>query len=157
MQYFSITLSFIKLNRLNYRRENNASFLHNHQSSPGTFVFLILFVTSFALTGCQRGTNSDGQPPTQPRGLDVAVLSMTQIRISWQASTDDVAVTTYRVLRNGKYIGVTNSTIFLDDAADAKTPRRYEVIAVDAANNLSSVSSPVLGGGFQAAQVPRLE
>lgn len=155
MQCISIALSFIKPNRLGCMRESNTSFLHNHQSTPARTVLSILFVALLVLTGCQREPIADTQAPTEPSGLAVTVLSMTQIRVSWQASTDDVAVTSYRVLRNGEYIGVTNSTIFLDDTADAKIPRRYEVIAVDAANNLSSVSNPVLGRGFQAAQIPR--
>ncbi len=155
MQCISIALSFIKLNRLGSMRDSNTSFLHNHQPNPERLALSILFVALFVLTGCQREPIVDNQPPTEPTGLAVTVLSMTQIRVSWQESTDDVAVTSYRVLRNGEYIGVTNTTIFLDDTADAKMPRRYEVIAVDAANNLSSVSNPVLGRGFEAAQIPR--
>lgn len=138
-------------------RASYTFFLHNHQSNPASLALSALFVALLALTGCQGDTLADTQPPTEPRGLAVTVLSMTQVRLSWQAATDDVAVTRYRILRNGEYIGVTNSTVFLDDTADANTPRRYEVIAVDAANNLSSVSNPVLGRGFQAAQIPLLE
>src|SRR5437762_11758414 len=41
----------------------------------------------------------DTQPPTAPTGLAPAVISGTQINLSWTASMDNVGVTGYRVER----------------------------------------------------------
>ena len=41
----------------------------------------------------------DTQPPTAPTGLSATPVSATQINLAWTASTDNVAVTGYRVER----------------------------------------------------------
>src|SRR5256885_16889206 len=44
-------------------------------------------------------TTPDTVPPTAPTGLTPAVISGTQINLSWTASMDNVGVTGYRVER----------------------------------------------------------
>ncbi len=157
MQYITSLRSILKLKRLTCMSWSRNPLLPKHRRHSRIVTLLALYIAAHTLVGCQSDAIVDTQAPSEPRGLAVTVLSMTQIRISWQASTDDVAVTSYRVLRNGDYIGVTNSTVFLDDTTNANTPRRYEVIAVDAANNISLASHPVLGERFQSANIPRLD
>lgn len=158
MQYVVSYCPFIRSNRLSrlFDRYPLEPTLHAYfLCRSRAFSFLALVVISLTLSGCQDDTLVDIQPPSQPTELSVTVLSMTQIRISWEASTDNVAVTSYRVLRNGEYIGVTNSTVYLDTTATASELRHYEVIAVDRENNASFVSIPVQSDGFQAAHIPQ--
>jgi len=48
-------------------------------------------------SGIAGGT--DTTPPTAPTGLSAAAMSMSQINLSWTASTDNVMVAGYRVER----------------------------------------------------------
>src|SRR5205085_1436839 len=78
--------------------------------------------------------------------------SPTQVGLTWTASTDNVAVTGYNVLRNGAKIGTTSAasaTSYTDSAVVANTTYSYTVTAFDAAGNTSgpsnaaSVTTPV--------------
>ena len=61
--------------------------------------------------------------------------------LSWTASTDNVGVTGYQVLRNGTQIGTTTSTSYTDTSVAANTTYTYTVQAYDAAGNVSAASS----------------
>src|SRR3989344_9233174 len=49
---------------------------------------------------------SDTSAPSIPSGLSTTAVSSSQINLSWSASTDNVAVTGYRVYRNGAQLAV---------------------------------------------------
>jgi chitodextrinase len=91
----------------------------------------------------------DTTAPTAPSGLTAAASSTTQIGLTWAASTDNVAVTSYRVERctgasctNFAQIGTTTTlTTFPDSGLTASTAYRYRVLAADAAGNLSTYSN----------------
>jgi hypothetical protein len=83
---------------------------------------------------------SDVQPPTTPTDL-TAVVEDEGVRLEWSASTDNVGVYHYRVLRNGSQIGTSGTEIF-DPFAPGGT-HTYVVYAVDAAGNQSDPSEPV--------------
>ena len=75
---------------------------------------------------------------------------MTQIDLSWTASTDDVGVTGYRVERcqgttctNFAQIGTPTATSFSSTGLAAGTSYRFRVRAADAAGNLSAYSDIV--------------
>ncbi|PYU08713.1 MAG: hypothetical protein DMG34_01220 [Acidobacteria bacterium] len=94
-------------------------------------------------------TASDTTAPTAPSGLAATASSTTQIGLTWAASTDNVAVTSYRVERctgasctNFAQIGSTTTlTTFPDSGLTASTAYRYRVLAADAAGNLSNYSN----------------
>lgn len=94
----------------------------------------------------------DTTPPTAPTGLTATFNSTTNaIDLSWTAATDNVAVTGYRIYRDGGTapINTVNGTTF-SDAAPLGT-HSYAVTAIDAAGNesgLSNVASAtVVGSG----------
>ena len=87
-------------------------------------------------------TPTDATPPSAPTGLTATAVSPSQINLSWTASTDNVGVADYRVYRGGAQIGTTAGTTYQDNGLAADTTYGYYVIARDAANNLSSASSP---------------
>jgi len=83
----------------------------------------------------------DASPPTAPAGLTATAVSASQINLNWSASTDNVAVTGYRILRNGlSYVSLGNVTSFQDAFAITNTTYVYTVLARDAAGNESGPS-----------------
>ncbi len=94
---------------------------------------------------------TDTTPPTAPTGLTATFNAVTNaIDLSWTAATDNVAVTGYRVFRDGGLLPITtvNGTTF-SDAGQSGT-HTYGVRAIDAAGNesgLSNIASATVAGG----------
>ncbi len=85
----------------------------------------------------------DAQAPSVPTGLNAAVVSATQINVSWQASTDNIGVLNYDVYRGSTKIATVSSTSFGDTGLQAGTAYTYSVRARDAAGNVSTASAGV--------------
>jgi hypothetical protein len=85
----------------------------------------------------------DTTPPSVPTGLNKTLLKCDKVSIAWNASTDDVGVTAYRVYRNGVLIATVAAptTSYTDTTVAAETTYTYTVSAVDAAGNESAQSS----------------
>lgn len=81
----------------------------------------------------------DTQAPTVPTGFWVnPSSSSTRMYLGWTASTDNVAVTGYRIYRNGDYITTVTGTTWTDESElRRKTRYVYAVTAIDAAGNES--------------------
>ncbi|OCT16663.1 hypothetical protein A8709_08295 [Paenibacillus pectinilyticus] len=94
----------------------------------------------------------DTTAPSVPAGLTATATSSTQVQLGWTAATDNVAVTSYDVYRNGSKIGTSTTTAYSDSGLTASTAYSYTVIAKDAAGNASSastvasVTTPASGG-----------
>ncbi|WP_208711209.1 galactose oxidase-like domain-containing protein [Sinomonas sp. R1AF57] len=84
--------------------------------------------------------NADTTPPTAPTGLQ-ATATPGQIALAWTASTDNVAVTSYQVTRNGADLGSVTTTGYTDAAITVGTTYSYTVTALDAAGNVSPPSN----------------
>ena len=95
-------------------------------------------------------TLSDVTPPSAPANLSAIAGGPTQVSLNWTASTDNVGVTGYRVMRNGSQIATSSSTAYSDTTVAAGTAYSYTVRAYDAAGNVSadsntaSVTTPTL-------------
>jgi chitodextrinase len=84
----------------------------------------------------------DTTAPSTPSGLTANAVSASQINLSWTASTDNVAVTGYRITRNGTLLTTLgNVTTYQDTGLAAATTYTYRVRALDAAGNVSSLST----------------
>jgi glucose/arabinose dehydrogenase len=81
----------------------------------------------------------DTQAPTVPTGLNGSA-SGTAVTLNWAASSDNVGVTGYDVLRNGAKVGSTANLRFTDSGLAANTTFRYTVAARDAQANVSAPS-----------------
>ena len=85
--------------------------------------------------------------PTVPTGLTASTLSPTKVSLSWNASSDDVAVTAYKVYYNGALIGrvaTPGATAF------GLTPGKnyqFAVSACDAVGNCSAQSNIATAAG----------
>lgn len=95
-------------------------------------------------------TVRDTQAPTVPGGLTATPAGATQVNLAWSASTDNVAVTGYRVERcagatctNFVQIATPTAASYSNTGLTAGITYRYRVRARDAAANLSAYSSTV--------------
>ncbi|MDH7482032.1 MAG: hypothetical protein QHH26_08695, partial [Armatimonadota bacterium] len=101
-------------------------------------------VTWFGAT-CSQTINvvaSDSQAPSVPTNLSATVKSPSRIDLAWNASTDNIGVTGYKIYRNGGQIGTSASTSYVDSSCSANASYTYTVAAYDAAGNTSGQSSP---------------
>jgi fibronectin type 3 domain-containing protein len=96
---------------------------------------------------------ADQTAPSVPAGL-VATPGSTQVALSWTASTDNVAVTGYRVFRNGVQVAAPTGTTYTDTGLTNGVSYTYTVAAVDAAANASAQSSPGVSATPADTQAP---
>ena len=89
-------------------------------------------------------SNTDITAPSIPTGLSATAVSSSQINLSWSASTDNVAVTGYKVFRGGVQVTSTvTGTTYNSAGLSPSTTYSYTVSAYDAAGNNSALSSAV--------------
>ena len=95
-------------------------------------------------------TLADTTPPSAPSSLTATAASSTQINLSWTASTDNVAVTGYKIQRCqgascASFAQIAapagTATTFSDTGLLVSTSYSYEIIATDATGNLSLPSN----------------
>ena len=105
---------------------------------------------SNTVTAATQGGGGDTQPPTAPANLTAPSTTSSSISLAWTASTDNVGVTGYQILRapgasGGTFtqVGTSTTTSFTNTGLTASTTFRYQVRAVDAAGNVSAVSNTV--------------
>jgi calcineurin-like phosphoesterase family protein/fibronectin type III domain protein len=98
---------------------------------------------------------ADTTPPTTPKNLHVTSASPTAIGLAWDASTDDVGVTAYLVIRDGTKIARVGApkTTYSDTSVAADKSYTYRVRARDAAGNRSKVSKAVTASTAASAVV----
>ncbi|GEM_PF-5642835 len=90
----------------------------------------------------------DTAAPSAPAGLTATAVSSSQINLSWNASTDNVGVTGYRIYRcqgssctPSAQVGTSAATTYADTGLTAATAYIYRVAAVDAVPNVSGQSA----------------
>ncbi|MEU4193009.1 discoidin domain-containing protein [Kribbella sp. NPDC026611] len=90
----------------------------------------------------------DTQAPTAPGNLAFTEPGAGQIRLTWNASTDNVGVTGYDVYANGQLrTSVAGNVLTYTDNQPANVSISYYVRAKDAAGNQSANSNTVTRGG----------
>src|SRR5439155_6018106 len=85
---------------------------------------------------------SDTTAPSTPAGLAASAVTSTSLTLSWNASTDNVEVTGYRVYRNGTLVASPGGTSASITGLLAATLYSFTVSAFDAAGNISAPSAP---------------
>ncbi len=136
----------------------STSFVNSGLSAGTTFRYQVRAVdaagnmsaVSNTVTATTQTGGGDTQPPTAPANLTAPSTTSSSISLAWNASTDNVGVTGYQVLRapgasGGTFtqIGTSTTTSFVNSGLTASTTFRYQVRAVDAAGNVSAVSNTV--------------
>jgi chitodextrinase len=85
-------------------------------------------------------TPADATPPSTPGNLTQSGTTQTSFTFSWSASTDNVGVTGYDLLRNGAKLATTNSTTYTYTGLTCGATYTVAVQAYDAAGNRSSAA-----------------
>jgi Bacterial Ig domain len=81
--------------------------------------------------------NADRIAPTAPANLRSTSKTFADISLAWDASTDNIGVTGYRLTRNGTVIYTGTALSFADTGLAASTTYNYSVVALDARGNVS--------------------
>lgn len=97
--------------------------------------------TNFCVEG--GGSTADTQAPSAPTNLSASNIAETSVSLSWNASSDNVAVTGYDVYRNGSLLGSTAGTSANVTGLTAATTYSFSVKAKDEAGNISSSSNSI--------------
>ncbi|MGW5350716.1 discoidin domain-containing protein [Streptomyces sp. NPDC004031] len=114
-------------------------------------------------TVTRTGTSGDTQAPSAPTGLAYTQPASGQIKLTWNAASDNTAVTGYEVFAGGSKIATTGgSTLTYTDSQPDTATVTYFVRAIDAAGNESGNSNtvtrtgttPPTGGTNQAVGKP---
>ena len=81
--------------------------------------------------------------PSKPANLVATAISASEIDLTWAASTDDLGIAGYDILRGGSLIAsIGNVTAFADTSVLASTAYTYNVKARDTSGNRSLPSDP---------------
>ncbi len=91
----------------------------------------------------------DYTPPDAPPAL-VANPVERGVAVSWEQPADDLGVTGYHVLRNGRPLATTSVPTFVDRQASPGQAYTYSVEAYDAAGNVSEAATTPLRQGVVA-------
>lgn len=118
-------------------------------ASPNTsYSYVVMAVDAAANTSDPSNTASvttpntaDTTKPSAPTNVTASIVSATQVNLSWTASTDNVGVASYRVLRNGTQVATVTTTSYGESGLTAGTSYNYTVVAYDAAGNPSDQSN----------------
>ncbi|MCH7541724.1 hypothetical protein IH981_03040, partial [Patescibacteria group bacterium] len=90
-----------------------------------------------------NGNPPDTLPPSAPTGLKAKIVSSSRVDLTWNASTDNVAVAGYRVYRNGALRKTQTGRSYSDRSIKLGTKYTYYVKAYDSSGNVSSRSNLV--------------
>ncbi len=126
---------------------NNASY--NYQQNRNPFIDHPEWVAK--IWGSQVG---DNEAPTAPTNLIVTAPSASSVDLSWTASTDNIAVSYYKIYVNGVFtLNATANTATVGSLMQGTTYTFY-VIAVDAAGNISAQSNTATGTTITDTEKP---
>ncbi|NNL33797.1 MAG: T9SS type A sorting domain-containing protein [Flavobacteriaceae bacterium] len=122
---------------------NNAAFTYQNNRNP--------FIDVPAYANAIWNPSSDTEAPSAPTNLLASNPSASTIDLSWDASTDNVGVTSYDIYVDGVNTFNSVATSFTAFGLVGNTNYCFTVYARDAANNISTVSNTscetTTGGG----------
>ena len=101
-------------------------------------------------------TSSDTEAPSVPVNLVASNITTYSIDLSWDASTDNVAVTSYNVYVNGIFETSTSNTNHTITGLASNTSYNLTVLAKDIAENASAQSSPLISTTLEDTQAPTI-
>jgi chitodextrinase len=84
----------------------------------------------------------DTEAPSVPQNLVATAVSSSQIDLTWNASTDNVAAAGYKIYRDNVLVNTSPTNSYSDTGLASETEYEYEVSAFDAAANESARSAP---------------
>ncbi|RDH83782.1 MAG: hypothetical protein DIZ80_06490 [endosymbiont of Galathealinum brachiosum] len=94
--------------------------------------------SSNALSITTTASISDNEAPSAPVLSSSSQPTSSSISIQWTASTDNISLSGYRIMRNGSLIATTTETSYSDTALQPSSVFQYSIIAFDSVNNTSN-------------------
>ncbi|HEY3312200.1 MAG TPA: Ig-like domain-containing protein [Anaerolineales bacterium] len=85
----------------------------------------------------------DSQAPSKPTGLVASASAPNSVSLSWTAASDNISVNGYDIYRNNTLLaspGIVTS--YVDTSVSPVFTYQYQVLARDAAGNVSALSAP---------------
>ena len=99
----------------------------------------------------------DTQAPTVPTGLTATTVSSSQINLAWNASTDNVAVTAYKIYSGSSLIATLGNVLsYKHNGLRTSTVYSYTVAACDAEGNCSAQSLSATAKTYVTLNAPTL-
>jgi glucuronoarabinoxylan endo-1,4-beta-xylanase len=111
--------------------------------SVGIRITSLILICGLVLAGlgCDGDEDNKSKVPSVPSGLGASNLTSTSFTLSWNSSTDDVAIAEYEVFRNGVSIGTTSDTSLSNTGLVKSTIYGMTVRAIDTDGNASAQSA----------------
>ena len=97
---------------------------------------------------------ADTAPPSNPQGYTMTGATASSITMQWNAATDNVGVTGYRIFRNGTAAGTTASTSYAVTGLACATSYVIALEAYDAAGNISNRAAATTTRSTTACATP---
>jgi len=117
---------------------NNASYVFQKNRNP--------FIDHPEWVNAIWGTVvTDTQAPTAPTNLAVASTSTASVNLTWTASTDNIAVSSYKIYVDGVYKASSSTNSATVSGLMQGTTYNFYVVATDAAGNESPQSNTATG------------
>lgn len=101
-------------------------------------------------------TSTDTASPTEPTNLVASNITTFSVDVSWDASTDNVEVTSYDIFVNGNLVKNTTNTSTTISSLNSNTTFSFEVLAKDIANNLSAKSTALAATTLEDITAPSI-
>ncbi len=118
-----------------------------YANTPVIYDNKIAWVGSGSWLGVYQGTGGseapDSQAPSVPTNLRTTSSSGDSVSLAWNASTDNVSVTGYKIYRDSVLIGETDTTSFTDVSLRPNTTYQFTISSVDIQNNESAKTAQV--------------
>jgi chitodextrinase len=127
---------------------SGTSYLDTTVKDATTYAYSVTAVDGAGNTSGQSlaatASTPDGTAPSVPTNLKPTSTTYNLVTVSWNAATDNVAVTGYRLYRNGALLTTLgNVTSYQDRAVAGRSLYTYNVVALDAAGNASAQTPSV--------------
>ncbi|MCT4598542.1 MAG: hypothetical protein N4A50_11765, partial [Vallitalea sp.] len=86
----------------------------------------------------------DIEKPTIPMNIQTEEITSSNVKIIWDASTDNTRVECYKIYRNKELVAETKELTYADEELEAETNYKYNIKAIDEAGNESELSDDLL-------------
>ncbi len=130
----------LAISRMSVSRVSVSRITESHIAvSRMTALAASLVAATFLVAACGGGGDPSGNTPTPsaPTGVRVTLVSLTGVRVDWNANASSEKVQTYSVLRNGSKLADVSTNSYTDEGLTALTTYHYTVVA----NGSGGVSS----------------
>ena len=133
----------------------NAAVISDAQTAQASDHEPVLTTLAIDTTAVGSVAAIDIEAPGAPGDLSVTDVTDTTVSLSWTAASDNVAVTDYRIYRDGILLLSSTAQTFSDSGLQAATNYLYSVTALDASGNESlSIEISVTTSAAPVAVVP---